>query len=158
MIRSMEELEEWEESKKHLSIAKNIPKGRNTAEVWRRQMKTWSTSADGWEGFRKKEKCLIPLESNISGAGMQRILTPSTHHLRQWVWVGSGATSPGESPGHQPASQRSLFVTGAVHTIQTLHLFSSIFPHCSSNQTKSPDSSKKCYQWKGSIARDREPL
>lgn len=50
-----------------------------------------------------------------------------------------------------------LFVMGAAHTIQISHSFFSISPLRSSNQTKSPDSSKNFTSEKGSLPETMNP-
>lgn len=50
-----------------------------------------------------------------------------------------------------------LFVVGEAHAIQISHSFLNSSPHCSSNQTKSPDSSKNFTSEKGALPETMNP-
>lgn len=157
MIESLEELP-CEKAKSICLSWKRFPRGETLQRCgggkWRHEVLQQTEE----RGLETKKSTQFQWKQTLLGLVCSTSSSPEHIISGSGYGWGHGATSPGEPPGQLPGSQRSRFVMDAVHTIQTLHLFSSIFPHRSSNQTKSPDLSKKFYQWKGSIARDHEPL
>lgn len=88
-----------------------------------------------------------PMSPQTMGMGMWMPTSPRT----RWPWGSCLQEWP-------PGPLRSLLVTGAAHRIQVSRLFLNIFPLHASKSSKKPLLKQNFYQWKGSIARDYEPL